>query len=171
MKRAMICLLTAGALAGCDSGEVPDAEPSPLSQPPVASRAFSSVDEVLGWGYSRTFEADLDGDGIEERLIVAADVEVDEQDRPLWEDGHRWAVVVEDGSELTPLFGDFVPNGFVEASLLQGDGSRPGPVLILTRSPSQLQLFEVEYRADEGHLLSSANYLIDSWLPGSARLP
>jgi len=34
---------------------------------------------------------------------------------PLWEDGHRWDVIVEDGDARTLLYGAFVPNGDADA--------------------------------------------------------
>lgn len=147
-------------------------EQTSLTPPPVDSALVGSVDAVAGWAYRRGVEADLDADGGRERLVVAADVTLDAAGRPLWEDGHRWAVYVESPEgRRTLLYSAFVPNGFAEAALLEPDGGRRH-VLVRERTPARVRDVEVEYTGPgAAHSTSSAEYRVELWLPGSAALP
>lgn len=140
-----------------------------------ATEDFVSIDlsasQAASWRYHHDIAADLDGDGIDETVTLYADVTMSSSFLPLWEDGHRWAAVISDGSHATIVYASFVPNGFVEAavSLSSSDGRRE--VIILERTPTQLRTMVVGY--DGPGLVrpaSVAYYPLDSWLPGAARL-
>lgn len=155
---------------GCKAADGPPQGP-PLPTLPVDTKLGISPGEVPGWGYRRELRADLNGDGSDELLVLAADVEVDARQRPLWEDGHRWAMVVQEGGRGTLVFASFVPNGFVEAALLGKDSAGLREVLIQERTPSQARSIVVSYqRPGEAREVSAAHYQIEQWLPGSARL-
>lgn len=155
-------------LLGCTTA---DSEPNPLERPPIDTVRIGSVDEISRWAYRRSAEADLDGDGSVETVTLVSDVTLQQPSgRPLWEDGHRWGVFVEDGETKTILYGAFVPNGFVECAIgiEESDGTRP--VLVLERSPVQLRVMDIAYRDGQARLRSDGHYQIGQWLPDSAML-
>ncbi|HEX8359031.1 MAG TPA: hypothetical protein VF613_02860 [Longimicrobium sp.] len=157
-------------VGGCGR-ERPEAH-NPLSAPPVDSARVGSVEQVAGWAYRREVGADLDGDRTPERVVLASDVTLGPDGRALWEDGHRWALYVESAGRRTMLYSAFVPNGHVEAAVLDPDDTGRRSVLVQERSPDQVRALEVEYRAPgEARSSSSAYYQVEKWIPGPASLP
>lgn len=111
-----------------------------------------SLDDAVGWPFQRSVWADLDGDGTGERLVVAADVVVDSAGAPLWEDGHRWAAYVVDGSETgaadsarTLLYGAFLPMGRAEVAVTEPYEGEPPRVLVIDRANGRASAQEVAY--------------------------
>jgi len=141
-------------------------EANPLLAPPVDSTRVRSADEAAAWGPAQSLEADLNGDGAKERLVLSADVARDESGVPLWEDGHRWAVWVEDRGQKTILYAAFVPNGKAEAAVLIEQDSGIRHVLIEERTPQQLKVFVVAYEGPGAAKSVSASYdQVGQWLP------
>jgi hypothetical protein len=165
-----VALALAATFVGCTPAR--REERNPLEAPPIDTTKVRSVDEAAGWKYRRELAVDLDGDRAEERLVIAADAEVDGAGTPLWEDGHRWAVFVESPQGRTPLYAAFVPNGFVEVAALAPDDAGRRKVLVQERTRDQLRALEVEYEGPRRARLSSgAYYQLGEWLPGSAAMP
>src|SRR5690606_15712646 len=78
---------------------VPGSDPASDSLPaPQVALVDTSIQPGVagqdGWMYSRSAEADLDGDGAPERVVLMARAEVMDG-RPLWDDGQPWQVYVE----------------------------------------------------------------------------
>lgn len=122
--------------------------------------------EAASWTHRRTILADLDGNGAAEQVVLTADVALDARGRALWEDGHRWALLVEESSGQTLLYGAFVPNGHVEAAVLTADapGSRRH-VLVRERTPHQSRTFVVEYeRPGAARLVSAQSSQVEQWI-------
>jgi hypothetical protein len=140
---------------------------NPLDAPPVDRARVRSVDEAASWPHRRTFEADLNGDGTSERVVLTSDVQLGDNGKPLWEDGHRWAVFVEDQGRRTLLYAAFVPNGHAEAAVLTPDTDGRRHVLIQERTPQQARSLVVAYeRPSMARAVSTAHYQIEQWLPG-----
>ena len=159
-------LLTA---LGCQHGPPVGAARNPPLAPPVDPVAVPSVGTTAGWAYREQVTADLDGDGLQEQLTLTSDVTLDATGRPLWEDGHRWAVYVEGPARSpTRLYAAFVPNGHVEAAVLAARSDRSRPVLVHERTPSEVRVIEVEYAASGARLISVAHYQVEQWLQGTA---
>jgi hypothetical protein len=168
MEKVRLAIAIA-ALASCTRAA--DPPPSPLQELPVNAALNITPQKALGWGYRREIRTDLTGDGSEERVVLAAGVEIDDRGVPLWEDGHQWAVIVQERGADTLLYAAFVPNGFVEAAVLTPDTEGRRELLIQERTPTQVRALVVSYqKAGEGRSVSAAHYQIDQWLPGSARL-
>ncbi|HYO16264.1 MAG TPA: hypothetical protein VE685_23950 [Thermoanaerobaculia bacterium] len=164
----LLAIVVASSSCAVETGP---SEVNPLSAPPVDAALGVSSREVLEWGYRRELRADLDGDGSAERLILAADVSVNDRGVPLWEDGHRWALVVQEGGADTLVFSSFVPNGFVEVAVLSASSEGGRELLIQERIPSQVRSLVVSYQQPgAARTVSSAYYQIEQWMPGSARL-
>jgi hypothetical protein len=164
--RAIAGLALAAVVYACAPRHQP--EPNPLQALPVGVRL--TVEEVSAWAHQHQLSADLDGDGVDETITLAADVEV--AGRPLWEDGHRWALLIGDAGRQTLAYSAFVPQGFVEAAVLQPSSTGSREVLVLERGAGQVRALSIGYSAPgEGVLVSAAYYQLESWLPGFARLP
>ncbi len=156
----MICAV----LAACAPPPIPPAD-SPLEAPPVDS-ARISVGEVADWRQRRLVGTDLDGNGDLKTVVLASDVTVRNDGTPLWEDGHRWAVFVEDGDQRTLLYAAFVPNGHAEAAILEADSEGRRHVLIQERTPQQTRSLVVSYeRPGTARTVSAAHYQVDQWFP------
>lgn len=95
---------------------------------------------------------DLDGDGTPERVELSASVEVDGEGRPLWEDGHRWLVLVRDGEAAYPLLEEFVPWGGAAFWVLESDTGGPPAILVETRSrfSDRVGIAAASFRYDAG---------------------
>jgi hypothetical protein len=158
--------------AGCSDPRLARREPNPLEAPPIDTARVRSVGEAAGWGYRREHVVDLDGDGRDERIVLAADVTLARDGSPLWEDGHRWAAWVETAGARTLLYAAFVPHGYAEVAALAPDDKGKRRVLVQERSPAQLRSLEIEYvRPGSARLSSAAYYQVDTWLPGPASAP
>ena len=167
-RKALLALLTLSCLS-CK--EVPPSSDNPLLAPPVNAALNISARQALGWSYQRALQADLNGDGSEEQVVLAADVAVNERDRPLWEDGHRWAVVVRERGSDTLVFSSFVPNGFVEAAISTVSSEGDRELFIQERTPGQVRSITVSYQEPgSARTVSGAYYQIEQWMPGSARM-
>ena len=165
MRLAILLSLILGCAAA-------DSEPNPLDRLPIDEARAGSLDDAAGWSYRKSVSADLDGDGTTEAITLASDVTVrPATGQPIWEEGHRWAVFVDDRGTRTLLYGAFVPHGFVECAIgIEGsDGSRA--VIVQERSPRHLRVMDIAYRGrDSARLQSDAHYPLEQWLPDSATL-
>jgi hypothetical protein len=166
--RRLLALLILSSLS-CKEGSPPS--DNPLLAPPVNAALNVSARQALGWNYQRALQADLNGDGSEEQVVLAADVVVNERDLPLWEDGHRWAVVVRERGSDTLVFSSFVPNGFVEAAVSTASSEGGRELFIQERTPGQVRSLVVSYQGPgSARSVSGAYYQIEQWMPGSARM-
>jgi len=126
----------------------------------------AGLETVLTWRHRTVLEADLNGDGRTEELVVAADVSLTANGEPLWEDGHRWGVYVEDSTQKTLLYSRFLPNGVAEVAVGATDGYGSREVLIVERTPQHSRSIVLEYRRPgSARPVSDANYLLEQWLP------
>ena len=138
---------------------------SPLEAAPVDTARVNAA-EAARWRHTRSVSADLNADGSPDRLVLASDVELSSDGTPLWEDGHRWAVYVDDGAEPTLLYGAFVPNGHVEAAVMNADSMGHRHVYVQERTPGRARSMVVAYEsAGRARAISDGNYYLESWLP------
>ena len=160
-----LCLLWSVAASCAAQNSTPPT--SPLAAPPVDTERIRSVAEVTRWPHRRLLEADLNGDGVSERLIITSDVQVREDGLPLWEDGHRWAVYVANEGQPTLLYAAFVPNGHVEVAILNAGADGRRHVLLQERTPQQMRSLVVAYEGPGvARTVSAAHYQVERWLPG-----
>lgn len=76
---------------------------------------------------------DLNGDADPETIEIRADVELAADGAPLWEDGHRWVLLVRDGLKEHRLVDEFVPQGRLLAWVVESDSEPEGPVIFSLR--------------------------------------
>ncbi|GAB5519087.1 MAG: hypothetical protein RhofKO_13380 [Rhodothermales bacterium] len=152
-------------LIGCTTpDESASPAPMPLERPSVDAAFTNGTVDVTTWPYQQRHTHDLNGDGTDETLVLTAEVEVNESGEPLWEDGHRWAIYVDEANASpTFLYGGFVPNGDVELGLT--DSTSPPNVLVNIRTPYAITLHEVHYLATgDAQLITYANFPVRQWL-------
>ena len=121
---------------------------------------------AVAWPVQRGQMADLDGDGVDERLVVASDVMPGPDGAPAWEDGHRWAVwVVEPRTDAagdsvrTQLYGAFVPTGRADVYVTAPPVGEPLGVLVLERGGTRVATHVVRYHGPaDARSVSSATY-------------
>ena len=154
MTRA--CLTLALVLAACQP-----AEEAPNAGPADTPGAAGAVDSTLlqgrvpraiagdsGWKYNVSARADFDGDGVEERAVLIADVALDARGTPVWEDGHRWQLYVEEpDSTRTYAYAAFLPNGKATVDVTVADSARPPTMTLLSQTPFALSVYEFAYRS------------------------
>ncbi|MFO7172415.1 MAG: hypothetical protein DIU70_005515 [Bacillota bacterium] len=100
------------------------------------------------WGYHQEVKADLDEDGVEEKLVVIARV-----GRPpggqdySWDDGQPWNVYVEepDGTR-TYVFADWVQLGKLVVGVAGTTAGEPQDVAILALEGAGWTLYHVDYQ-------------------------
>ena len=164
---ALAVVATAGAAWSCGDPSASN-EPAPAAE---LLRLPLTAAEVLSWPHRQEVAADLDGDRQLESAVLAADVHLSDGGRPLWEDGHRWGLVIVDGANSTLVFSAFVPRGFVEAAILRPSSSGAREVHLQERTPEQLRSIAIAYEGPgRARAASAAYYETEQWLPGSARL-
>ncbi len=160
-------LLGVGACAPRAEGPLPaDGQAAPAAPMAVDTSVVRSAGEVSAWRWRRTDTTDLDADGDADTLVLASDVTVSPAGEPLWEDGHRWALVVEDATERTLLYAAFVPMGHVEVAVMAPDANGRRRVLVLERSPQRLRALAVEYAGDSERDVAGSDFAIERWVPG-----
>lgn len=159
MKRALaliLLLLTVACGRPAESPEASEGTPSPGPAAPAAAtvdlREPGFTPAAAGqpdWAYVRTATADLDGDRTDERAVLLANVSL-YQGEPLWEDGHRWQLYIEEpGGTRTYLYARFLPFGRLEASVVQGEAGATPALLLIEETPQELSVYEIRYAAPE----------------------
>jgi hypothetical protein len=137
-------LISAGGCADADRDAVTVSMDSLIEERVPAAAAGDQ-----GWAYAERGSADLDADGTSESIVLICDVTLDGRGQPLWEDGHRWQVYVEEtGGQRTRLYGRFVPNGTVSAQVTDG-AAGTATLTIVERTPGKLAVYEVAYRGPQ----------------------
>lgn len=147
----MVALALLGG--GCEgpAGEGPAAAPAavPETARPQPSLLDSGVPlataEDEGWGFSQRAEADLDGDGQVEQVVLMARVEL-YQGRPAWDDGQVWQVYVEEPTgERTHLYARFVQLGTVTMRIGLAEGGGDAAIVLLEQLPDRIGVYELAY--------------------------
>jgi len=155
----LLLLLSALALA-CKQPTPRDAESARASLVERAQEQPDTIADLIqvrvpeavagdsGWKYSRSMSADLDADGRAESVVMIADVTLDKRGNPLWEDGHRWQMYVEDAKgNRTRMYARFVPNGSVTVRVAPPQGGVRPTIVLLEQSPDHLGVYEFRYNS------------------------
>ncbi len=123
----------------------PDAIESMLDSRVPAAKAGDA-----GWMYAQRVVADFDGDDKDETAVLLSDVALDARGAPLWEDGHRWQVYVEEADgTVTRLYARFVPRGKVTADVGVPSAGKELYIVVVEHSPERMGVYEFEYRGPQ----------------------
>lgn len=119
----------------------------------IDTKIPAAVAGDTGWRYVQRAKVDLDDDGAPEMVVVLSDVTIGDSGEPLWEDGHRWQVYVENSAgERTRVYSRFLPNGALNVRFTEAGPGAPSRMLLLERMPFALDVYDVRY-AGAGRLV------------------
>lgn len=90
---------------------------------------------------------DLTGDGRPERIELSVEAERLPDGRVLWEDGHRWLLLVREGDETAPLLDTFVPWGTAGFRILEGSDGTASVLVEIDSSTGGVYLAEYVFDA------------------------
>jgi hypothetical protein len=96
--------------------------------------------------------ADLDRDGTPEELELRADVERADDGGLLWEDGHRWVVLVRDGDREDRLVDQFVPQGRLTAWVVEPEAGSPVVVVLMESGTAGIELRAFRHADRRGYV-------------------
>jgi hypothetical protein len=134
-----------------DSTSAAVAVPNPApAAAPVAQLVDSAIPRAIagtgGWNYQQSAEADLDGDGVPERVVLTAQVEL-YRDRPAWDDGQPWQVYIESRDSVRSyVYAQRLQLGTLAMRVAGPDSGQPASVVLLEQLPDQLGVYEVSYK-------------------------
>jgi hypothetical protein len=100
--------------------------------------------------------ADLDGDGTPEEIEIRADVERAADGAILWEDGHRWAVLVRSGDSDHRLVDQFVPHGRLTAWVVEPEEGSPVVVVLKESGTAGIELWAFRHDGPQGYVPAGA---------------
>jgi len=129
-------------------GGGPDVDTAPPDSPLVQlidSTIPPAVAGEAGWDYHRSAEVDLTGDGLPERVVLTARVEMI-RGQPAWDDGQPWQVYIEaPGGGRTYLYAQRLQLGTLTMDVGRSDAGQPATVVLLEQLPERLSLYEASY--------------------------
>lgn len=100
--------------------------------------------------------ADLDRDGTPEELELRADVERAADGGLLWEDGHRWVVLVRDGDREDRLVDQFVPQGRLTAWAIEPEAGSPLVVVLKESGTAGIELLAFRHVDRQGYVAAGS---------------
>lgn len=115
---------------------------SPLVDPAIAP----AVAGANGWNWHQSAQADLDGDGKTERVVLTARVDL-HRGRPAWDDGQQWQVYVEapDGRR-TYVYAQRLQLGTLALRVSRAEAGQPATLVLLEQLPDRLGVYEATYQ-------------------------
>lgn len=101
----------------------------------VVIRSSEIPDEVLGWNEVSRYTGDVDGDGIDENVVLVTSAECDDDGEFFWNDGQNWAFFVDDRDDKYLLMNGYLNAGapyFEISDYYLKDGAKPEISLIVS---------------------------------------
>ena len=95
---------------------------------------------------------DLDGDVVPEEVEFLAEVGFGPDGEPLWEDGHRWVVLIRDGSDEYRVVDEFVPQGRLSGWVVEPDEGSPVLVVLKESGTAGIELRAFRHAAQRGYI-------------------
>lgn len=121
---------------------------------------YPAAENEPGWDYRREVEADLNGDGAPEHILVTARAERSpaNPNEYLWDDGQPWQVLVTSPQgDKTLVYSRWVQIGQLRVMVGEPQNNGHQPLIILELSGTSLSVYKVEYtgpkQADARRLL------------------
>ena len=140
-------------IAACSPDTAPPGEVGDSATTELSTASVQLIDSTIppaiagadGWNYHLSTQADLNGDGKSERVVLTARVEL-YRGRPAWDDGQPWQVYVESAdSSRQYIYAQRLQLGTLSMRVGLGDGSRPASIVLLEQLPHQLGVYESVY--------------------------
>jgi hypothetical protein len=96
--------------------------------------------------------AELDGDVAPEEIELLAEVELGPDGAPLWEDGHRWVVLIRDGAEEHRIVDEFLPQGRLSGWVVEPDEGSPVVVVLKESGTAGIVLRAFRHAGQRGYV-------------------
>ncbi len=153
----MFCIVTVVALGACSNSaegtnQAPvagvtavssAASPSPLVDPALPTAVAGQPE----WEYQQEAHADFNGDGVVERAVLIANVQLADDGYPMWDDGQAWQLYIEEpDTTRTYVYARMVQLGRVTAHLTYAAPDQGPTIMIMEQTPQELRIYEVTYR-------------------------
>ena len=109
---------------------------------------YPAADDEPGWDYRQEVEADLDGDGSLEHILVTARAErsPSNPNEYLWDDGQPWQVVVTSlEGEKTLVYSRWVQIGQLRVLVGEPQQNERSHLIILELTGANVSMYRVEY--------------------------
>ena len=172
LKRPHLILLISGWVLAAVLGMMlwafyrqDDAEPPrPLEQGAAVNLvdpSYPAAKDERGWDYRREVEADLDGDGSPEHILVTARAERSPASATefLWDDGQPWQVLATSpAGETTLVYPRRAQIGQRRAVIGEPQENGKHPLILLEMTGANVSMYEVEYN---GPGQTSAKHLVE----------
>jgi hypothetical protein len=100
--------------------------------------------------------ADLDRDGTQEEIEIRADVERADDGELLWEDGHRWVVLIRDGDREDRLVDQFVPQGRLAGWVVEPEEGSPVVVVLKESGTGGIELRAFRHADRRGYVAAGS---------------
>ncbi len=110
---------------------------------------YPAAEGEPGWDYRQEVEADLNGDGALEHILVTARAERSpaNPNEYLWDDGQPWQVLVTSSKgEKTLVYSRWVQIGQLRVLVGEPEESGGHHLIILELTGANVSMYEVEYR-------------------------
>lgn len=100
-----------------------------------------------GWNYQQSAEADLNGDGRAERILLTARVE-SYRGRLAWDDGQPWQIYIQDpDGQRTYVYSRRLQLGTLSMRITSGAEDSKPAIVFIEHTPDQLNVYEASYEA------------------------
>lgn len=172
-----LAALSVAALFGCvavsDDTQRTDSAPNGTGETPAEGWRLSDgelLDSAIapatggrdGWNYQQRTNVDLNGDGLQESIVITAQVEM-YRGRPAWDDGQAWQVYLVPGRSTTGasdttgspqsdsgavrLYAQRLQLGKLTLRVTRSDGvaNLQPTILLIEHLPERLSIYEVTY--------------------------
>lgn len=154
-------------LGGCGRDEQPRrtidsarADTTPAAVQLIDSTIPLGIAGEDGWNYHQSAGADLTGDGIPERVVLMARVEL-YRGRPAWDDGQPWQVYFETRDRSrTYVYAQRLQLGTLTMRLSRTDQGEPARIVLLEQLPDRMSVYEATV-APTGRLTTTVRYQRD----------
>ncbi|MGI8844477.1 MAG: hypothetical protein ACR2HZ_12305 [Gemmatimonadaceae bacterium] len=140
-------------IGGCTSDSAPRDTSAASATTDRVTSSVQLIDSTIppaiagtdGWNYHLSAEADLDGDGQPERVVLTARVEL-YRSRPAWDDGQPWQVYVESADSTRQyIYSQRLQLGTLSMRVGVSEGGQPASIVLLEQLPHQIGVYESVY--------------------------
>jgi hypothetical protein len=98
-----------------------------------------------GWNYRQEASADVTGDGVAERIVLTAHVEM-LRGQPVWDDGQAWQVYVEHADTTrTYLYANRLQLGTLSMRLARPGSGQAATIVLIEHLPDRLRVAEAAF--------------------------
>lgn len=144
--------VVAFSVTRCADPDTGDSPPATLELPDPQRADTLSSGGPLPPVTIASARADLDGDETPEDIEILADVELGADGEPIWEDGHRWVVLVRDGPAEDRIVDEFVPQGRMTGWVVEPEQGNRILVVLRESGTAGIELRAFRHAGQRGYV-------------------